>query len=517
MDRITTNNRRFSIWAGVDDRSIPEPFDAAKDAHLSKERGAYQYLLLATFTLVAIILRFYQLGEWSLWRDEVYSITAAMESQNFYSSLTKLLIATSIQVIGLTEWSVRFFPAVIGVITIPILYFPIRRLFGPTVALLTSALIALSPWHIYWSQNARFYTILLLFYSLGLLLFLLSLEEDRFDFSMIAAICLTIAAAERRVAFFYVAIIISYLLLLRFLPVQQPRGLRWKNLLPMLLPLLIFGALDGYSYLSAVTGSPAQASVMATQATTAPDSVIYRLLNDFIGGSRNSPIWLVASIGTYIGIPLMCLAGLGILCLIRTNQHRSVFIGLSALLPFGLLLMLSAVMYTTDRYIFHTLTLWFIAAAVATTELLRHVRKGGWILAAGVLALILVGPLSQDVLYFKYQGGHRHDWKAAMAFVAANQSDEDLVVTYDQDQALATYYLKDDVIALDELDMSNAASRCHAIWFVDGQWGPSTLPESLKGGELVAVKDVHTPVRDLVTRVYRLRSDPSQCNQSASP
>lgn len=104
-----------------------------------------------------------------------------------------------------------------------------------------------------------------------------------------------------------------------------------------------------------------------------------------------------------------------------------------------------------------------------------------------------------------------------MAFVAANQSDEDLVVTYDQDQALATYYLKDDVIALDELDMSNAASRCHAIWFVDGQWGPSTLPESLKGGELVAVKDVHTPVRDLVTRVYRLRSDPSQCNQSASP
>ena len=37
-----------------------------------------QYLLLGLITLVAVGLRFYKLGEWSFWIDEVWSIVDAL-------------------------------------------------------------------------------------------------------------------------------------------------------------------------------------------------------------------------------------------------------------------------------------------------------------------------------------------------------------------------------------------------------------------------------------------------------
>ena len=36
-----------------------------------------QYWLLAGITLLALILRFYKLGEWSFWIDEIFTVNRA--------------------------------------------------------------------------------------------------------------------------------------------------------------------------------------------------------------------------------------------------------------------------------------------------------------------------------------------------------------------------------------------------------------------------------------------------------
>src|SRR6266487_3843944 len=141
-----------------------------------------EFSLLAGITLVAAVLRFYKLGHWSFWGDEIFSVGFQEDGFN-YSFLRRSLAGSMIHLatttFGTSEWSARLFPALIGMISIPILYFPIKRLFGVSIAILASGLLAVSPWHLYWSQNARFYTLLLLFYTLSLLYLAICLEEDR--------------------------------------------------------------------------------------------------------------------------------------------------------------------------------------------------------------------------------------------------------------------------------------------------------------------------------------------------
>ena len=97
--------------------------------------------------------------------------------------------------LGPSEWSARLVPSLIGILTIPLLYLLLRRCLPLPGALFTILLLALSPWHLYWSQNARFYTLLFLFFNLGLLFFYLGIEEDR-PWHLLAALVLFGLAAR---------------------------------------------------------------------------------------------------------------------------------------------------------------------------------------------------------------------------------------------------------------------------------------------------------------------------------
>ena len=45
-------------------------------------RPAFQYVILVTVTIFAIALRFYKLGQWSMWADELYTVQSA---KNIYT------------------------------------------------------------------------------------------------------------------------------------------------------------------------------------------------------------------------------------------------------------------------------------------------------------------------------------------------------------------------------------------------------------------------------------------------
>jgi predicted membrane-bound mannosyltransferase len=157
-------------------------------------------LFLAVFllTLCAAILRFYKLGEWSFWGDEVF--TLGTKPDGFIRSLSTSLIHAMTSIWGVNEWNARLVPALVGIITIPVIYFITTRLFGSSVGLISSALLAVSTWHIYWSQNVRFYALLLLFYSLALFSFYLALEKNRPWLLLLSLILFGLAAQERMLA-----------------------------------------------------------------------------------------------------------------------------------------------------------------------------------------------------------------------------------------------------------------------------------------------------------------------------
>jgi 4-amino-4-deoxy-L-arabinose transferase-like glycosyltransferase len=121
---------------------------------------------------------------------------------------------------------------------------------GGGVALLASLFLAVNPRHLYWSQNARFYTALLLFYTLALLIFYFGIEKDKPWYMVLFLILLGLAVQERLFAVFLVPVVAAYLLILRFLPFEKPAGLRWRNVLILLIPSLLIGLLYSVEFFS---------------------------------------------------------------------------------------------------------------------------------------------------------------------------------------------------------------------------------------------------------------------------
>lgn len=88
------------------------------------------------------------------------------------------LMVPVLALFGLNEFSTRFTVAVFGVLTIPVIYFLIKKISkNDLLALLTAFSVAISPWHIQFSR-ATFEAIVALFFVLtGCLLFFVAIEQ----------------------------------------------------------------------------------------------------------------------------------------------------------------------------------------------------------------------------------------------------------------------------------------------------------------------------------------------------
>jgi mannosyltransferase len=118
--------------------------------------------------LLATALRLYQLGVKSFWWDECFTYTVAaslpldvawqamIEDANkpplyyLFMQLWRMLTGTS-------EYAFRFPSAALGLLTVPIIYRLGRRLGGKAVGIMAALLLAVCPFHIWHSQDARMY------------------------------------------------------------------------------------------------------------------------------------------------------------------------------------------------------------------------------------------------------------------------------------------------------------------------------------------------------------------------
>lgn len=129
---------------------------------------------IAVITMVAAALRLWQLGDWALWIDEAHTYRDATmpmggeygfaNSDRALYPLTFLLLRglLSLHWIGIDEASLRLPFVLLGIVTVPLMALLGRRLVGPNAAVFAAAILALHPWHVFWSQNARGYVIVVL-------------------------------------------------------------------------------------------------------------------------------------------------------------------------------------------------------------------------------------------------------------------------------------------------------------------------------------------------------------------
>jgi mannosyltransferase len=157
--------------------------EAARRRPNDRLLGPATWLLL--LTVLGGALRVYRLGANSLWVDEFATlkivsrpfaeILRTTAEVNFCPPLYFWLVHGVVSIAGVSEFSLRLVSAAAGTLTIPVAWLLARELTrSRTVAGLCAALLALNPLHIWYSQEARPYALLVLFGSASLLFFLIA-------------------------------------------------------------------------------------------------------------------------------------------------------------------------------------------------------------------------------------------------------------------------------------------------------------------------------------------------------
>src|SRR5262245_10729348 len=148
----------------------------------TREQLSRQITKLLPFVviLLAAVLRFHLLGHQSLWNDEGNTlrlverpIPALLENAShdihppgYYLALKAWWLFT-----GETEFALRAFSALVGVLTVACVYALGRALFAPGAGLVAAFLVALNAFSVYYAQEARMYALLALLAAASMLVF----------------------------------------------------------------------------------------------------------------------------------------------------------------------------------------------------------------------------------------------------------------------------------------------------------------------------------------------------------
>lgn len=127
------------------------------------------FFLVFVFTLVAFALRVFQLDKQSLWYDEAFSVylsrfdlatITARTAADIQPPLYYYLLNVWMALAGDSEFAVRFLSLFFGVLTVPLMFVTARRLFNSNAALFASLIATFSALYLWYSQEARMYTLI---------------------------------------------------------------------------------------------------------------------------------------------------------------------------------------------------------------------------------------------------------------------------------------------------------------------------------------------------------------------
>jgi mannosyltransferase len=192
-------------------------------------------LIVGVLTVVAAVLRIYRLDN-GLWFDEIATLVRSVRlpaSQIITGyrgdndhTLYSLLAHFSVQVFGEHAWSLRLPAAMLGIVSIPLLFVLGKSVTGRLEALLATAILTVSYHHVWFSQNARGYTGLLVCTLLSTLFLVRWFQGDK-KTNLIGYTIATALGAYFQLSMIFVAVSHGFIAVYQFL---RPGGGRFRRL-----------------------------------------------------------------------------------------------------------------------------------------------------------------------------------------------------------------------------------------------------------------------------------------------
>jgi uncharacterized membrane protein len=387
--------------------------------------------ILILLTITGLILRLWHIGDVSFWLDE--TLTNGYSHQSFLeiwhigmdgvNPPTFYWIEHVMLYFGSGEAVLRLVPALAGTCTIPVFYLLGREFHNRETGLVAAALLTVSMFHIYYSQEARAYTLLLFCFSLALLFYFCAIRTNSCSTWLLFGVFSALACWSH----FFGFVMVFPLFLMAF--VSRYRSLKTVviDLKPVLLagavcfllslPMLLFTIHAGISKFAAVESWGVKGAKVITST-------------------------LVGELGPFDGVViiLLLLFLLGLVQLYRNNRHQFFFMVVAIALPFVITVALSYRMAITFRYLIGLLPFFFLGISYCISSVHRHIFTVR--LSCIVILIIIALSVPSLNLYYSSDSKSGEDWKGLSLELhnLTGAGDTILVYPYFYKTPLAYYY-----------------------------------------------------------------------------
>ena len=419
-------------------KTLPRPLPAVRASGNLPAPARWErwlpWLALLLLTLTGLLLRRYQLAGDGLWFDEadlverarlpLADLLAAFGRPGENGPLYTLLLAAWLRVAGDGELAARLPSVLAGALAVPALALLGRALGGWRVGLLAAGLLAVSPYAVWYGQDAKMYALLTLLVPVSWWLLLLALRQNQRRWWLAYAV-VTLASFGIHVSavLVWASQIVVVLLHWRSLgPARRP----WLVVTGLLLlPELLVGLWRArYLVSDDLLGS--------WQPSVGPSEMLLALGVRF-SVNRADPTTETWGLWVFAG-----LAALGLVVWARgwagrpggpvaTPLQPGLTLAAAAAVPLLLFCLITLrVPLFQDRYLIVVLPIYLLLVAGALAWLIRRPWPLGLLGLAAVLALNWV-PL-RDVVYSAETP--REDWIGAYRYIDAHAREGDIVIVH---------------------------------------------------------------------------------------
>ncbi|MEM7066451.1 MAG: glycosyltransferase family 39 protein [Cyanobacteria bacterium P01_B01_bin.77] len=435
--------------------------------------SSFYYFVLAIIMVVGILTRLFLINSQSLWIDEGYSIYFSDGStiQDVLDRLNETWLSDRFRILyylflhywrrvfGVSGLSLRIPSALFGIASIIVVYLSAFRNFGKSTATVSFLLMSLSSYCIYYSQEARDYSMLIFLIGLQLLFFLELICQDKKDNRLLYALFGVVTAinifANIINVFFTLALFLAHFLVTR----------KFFLVLKVWLPAALFSSLPLWFYVNGVAGRSPDAIGVSRHGLSVFFNVAYSL-SGLLSGTTFGPtlidlkgsdkISIVLQNIPYLSLSLiLVISVLALLTLVAWEAFRGqskIAIAIRVLLltlvfsfSFGVILAISTGMNWLPRHIYY---IWPILAILIPSQLSQYWEKNiskkktlNFLLKFVLIVFLVVNFISVRNLFFvaKYA---KDDFRGAANYAneAIDESTTPVLVGGAGNNVLFDYY-----------------------------------------------------------------------------
>jgi 4-amino-4-deoxy-L-arabinose transferase-like glycosyltransferase len=445
------------------DGPTPAPGAAGWAGIADSLRRSRNLQILIGLTVLGAFLRLFQLGTASLWLDEASTLNLARQSvTGIWGSLSAgefnpplfYWLEHAMLAFGESEAVLRLLPAILGILTIPVFFLIGTELLDRNTGLLAAALLAFSPFHIFYSQEARAYAPMLFLLSLALLFFLRLLRSwGRRD-----ALLFGVFSAAAFWMHFYAVVPVLALLLFALAVKAREMARDLRSAIPLGISVLVFALLS----LPLIYYAVQLFGLRTTGGPTFGIQGIETITLTFVQVSGFSVILAWVFLALFI---------VGVASLATRDRRTALLLVFALAFPLVLSVVLSYRMPMVPRYLIYLLSALLPGVALSLRPACSLFRSRSLVYGALILALVINLP----VLAPYYTTQQKDDWKGLSRELAGLARAGDLVITapgYIR-QPLDYYYrnesggtLEFGLYRVEEVEGVIASHPGHPVWFV---------------------------------------------------